>query len=529
MKKINIIFVILFSCIIAACFDDKGNYDYSEKPQITIEGLEELYSKVAFQDILRIDPEVTSNNPEDQLSYLWTTFPPDYDSYEGIPLPADTIGREKVLEYPVNLKTGKYAIQLRVTNESNGYQVYANTILETRSDFSRGFYLLKDMGDRTELDLHLPNNTVSANLLEKSLGEPLNEKAVSLGINFHYSFIGDESPDYQTTTTLNLCTENNMRVLDLNDMSVIYDHSSMFWGEEAVETPFYMTHCVYGVAYLSSKGCYFSMQAPAWGMMGAGKFGYPGLVDGQNGEYSPNPNAAFCSYSMSLFFFDELKGRFLSNDFNGSVKSFSDLGQSNEVLPYKPNGIPHKLKFFGRDQVGGVATGYAIFEDKNTAGKHYLYKLGFKTNAYYNPIKDVVEINSSSKLNQASLIANNELTDRVIYFVTGNKLYLYNTENYSEVELSPSGFASDEEITYIGHRYWTQDSEDEEYKLNDLTIATYKDGKYKVYMYNILEGKPTGQPNRILTGEGKVLKVHYLSPRMDGDSHSDYPCSHTAL
>ncbi len=37
--------------------------------------------------------------------------------------------------------------------------------------------------------------------------------------------------------------------------------------------------------------------------------------------------------------------------------------------PNKPNGITHHLKFFGKNYMDETSTGYALFEDENTAGK----------------------------------------------------------------------------------------------------------------------------------------------------------------
>ena len=51
------------------------------------------------------------------------------------------------------------------------------------------------------------------------------------------------------------------------------------------------------------------------------------------------------------------------------------------------------------------------------------------------------------------------------------------------------------------------------------------DGKYKVYLYEILGGKPYGKPVRVLEGEGKVVKMHYVDPSMSMVSYSYFPSS----
>ena len=46
-----------------------------------------------------------------------------------------------------------------------------------------------------------------------------------------------------------------------------------------------------------------------------------------------------------------------------------------------------------------------------------------------------------------------------------------------------------------------------------------------MYLYEILGGKPYGKPVRVLEGEGKVVKMHYVDPSMSMVSYSYFPNS----
>lgn len=46
-----------------------------------------------------------------------------------------------------------------------------------------------------------------------------------------------------------------------------------------------------------------------------------------------------------------------------------------------------------------------------------------------------------------------------------------------------------------------------------------------MYLYEILGGKPYGKPVRVLEGEGKVVKMHYVDPSMSMVSYSYFPSS----
>ena len=56
MKRYKL-FVLLFIPLISSCFDDKGNYDYHEVAEITIEGLPELLEVVGGAEHLWPPPQ----------------------------------------------------------------------------------------------------------------------------------------------------------------------------------------------------------------------------------------------------------------------------------------------------------------------------------------------------------------------------------------------------------------------------------------------------------------------------------------
>ena len=413
---------------------------------------------------------------------------------------------------------------LRVTNKSNQLATFRVMSLSVVTKFSEGFYLLKDMGNSTDIDLHTPDNGVISDIFLKMDGEHMSAAPVSLGLDPGYCFVDDATAERVITQALTVCTENDVRISNIEDMSPIYTHNTMFIsGESPEEKPYYVWRNTFGVGYISDQGVYFSTQAVAQNLFGSGKFGYPAMVNNEE-ETKPNKNGVFTSTKGGGFcFLDELRGRFLFLDYNGRLYAYSDLDEDNKEKEYKPNDIQHHLKFFGGNFIGSNSLAYALFEDEHIKGKHYIYQLEVKP-VYYNPIEKVVEVAATSKLNGANLFATNELTAKVMYFVNNNQLYMYDLEQNTEEPLSLTDMVSEEEITYISNRYWTGDAV-EDNNFDYLAIATHKDGKYKVYLYEILGGKPYGKPVRILEGEGKVVKMHYVHPSMTMNSYSDFPGS----
>lgn len=68
MKKItkNTLYLALLLFLTTACYEDKGNYDYSEVPEITAEGLPEQVTLLQKADVLSIAPP--SSHPQKESS-----------------------------------------------------------------------------------------------------------------------------------------------------------------------------------------------------------------------------------------------------------------------------------------------------------------------------------------------------------------------------------------------------------------------------------------------------------------------------
>ena len=157
--KIRYIFsVIIISFLYASCYDDKGNYDYVDFTDVIIKDIEDSYNAVSFQDTLRITPDIELDHG--QFEYLWM-INEAYVGTQYIEIKWDTIGKEKTLVYPVSLPNGNYEITLKATDSETEYSVFYNTQLIVKTEFSLGFYVLKETEDGlTEVDLHTPDKVL---------------------------------------------------------------------------------------------------------------------------------------------------------------------------------------------------------------------------------------------------------------------------------------------------------------------------------------------------------------------------------
>ena len=252
MKKFFIIYVLIY--LFVACYDDMGNYDYHEISEVTIDSVKASYRVVSFKDTLQIKPEIKSTGNNERFEYLWTIYNSAEKDDEGIVI-TDTISREAELEFPVNLKAGDYTIVFKVQNAEDKRELYKTTFLHVETEFSRGFYVLKNMNGVGDMDLHLPESGMFENILSNS-GVEISGEPKSLGICPSYSFIDENTGSYGYATTLNVCTDKDVHLLNAVEMKEIYSLNTMFFGEIPQEKPYTVLPTEYGAYYISEKGIY---------------------------------------------------------------------------------------------------------------------------------------------------------------------------------------------------------------------------------------------------------------------------------
>ncbi len=93
-----------------------------------------------------------------------------------------------MLDFPVNIKQGFYDLTFRVTNKSNKLETYQVMSLSVVTKFSEGFYLLKDMGNSTDVDLHASDNSLVDNIFLKMDGEHMPDAPVSFRVRSRILF-----------------------------------------------------------------------------------------------------------------------------------------------------------------------------------------------------------------------------------------------------------------------------------------------------------------------------------------------------
>jgi hypothetical protein len=515
MKKI--LYYILALTVVAGCYKDESSDRYDPIGAIQINGVEEEYNLIMLVDALKITPEVTSTSPDDKVDgfeYLWTYYShTDYNnaSAAGTATPVDTIAQTKDITWDITLKPGDYTIWFRITNPANGYTVYRAITLNVSTEFSNGFYFLKETaGGDTELDFHKPNGAggwiTMPDMLNMRLGAPIAGAPTSLGIFASYPYINKENGQPENGAVLVPMGGKDLKVLSLEDLSLVYDHNDIFFSGEAPD------HKPLRAFYLSMFGIpvfIFDDGAYAAGFDSrTGKVGYPEAPAGgcslSHGMMADDDGSSFPIEFLQ--FFDELNGQLVYYSYEGTLVSLS--GDNN----ISPTGITHRPLFMG-------SSGWCVFENPGFADR-YLYLLNgdFLMSATTEPILEIRPISASEapNFNSAELYGAHKTNKQFLYGSTGDKLYMYNTGSDAEKQLTLSGFGAGEQITMITHKPGVHNPANRDDTAGFLFIATHAGGHYKVYMYKVTGGEPDGEPF-VIEGTGKVVDMQYAggSPNYD--------------
>lgn len=120
MKK-NIYILLLFSLtvVLESCYGDKGNYDYEDVNEITVDLGGAKYTYVVG-NVARLEPALTfatQEIAESELKYNWT-------------LNGEFISDKRVLEFTVEKIASQVECQLRVTNPKTGLTYIGRTSMD---------------------------------------------------------------------------------------------------------------------------------------------------------------------------------------------------------------------------------------------------------------------------------------------------------------------------------------------------------------------------------------------------------------
>lgn len=314
MKHLNIVILSFTLVLMAACYDDKGNYDYHELEMVTIDTagttIQSEYAIMRF-DTLRLEPKVfyegreVTDDQQAPLDYQWTIF--SATSGAGASAAIDTIGTERILDAIINRTGGNYFVQLVVTNRNDGIRQFFRIPVAVSEVFDGGWMVFYERADRAGYadlalifnpwtKLNVNYNRYYTNLYETTNGEPLQghpirclDIAVSLASGNNY---------------VGLCTDYTLVGVSENGIEKALDFPDFFHEAPATMKPIW------------------------YGQHGSG------VMSGQSSEVLLNDNTIY----TNTYSFSATEGR---NTRFGVAKFTNDLG---ELAPWNAE-VPNTLNY----------------------------------------------------------------------------------------------------------------------------------------------------------------------------------------
>lgn len=492
MKKINnIVWLFFISLFFVACFEDDNKYDYAELDGVTIEGIAEKYTKVSRQDVLSITPTVTSKADLEYVWELWTSARQD-----GIIYHPDTIGYAKDLNYEICEEPGSYYLVLNVKNKETGVTTIFRSTLNVVTINSTGWYLLKDEGSTekyTDYDFIYDGGRIDNWIAFYNDGKKLKGEAVKSIFISKYSDVASGG-GYNYASVLLPLAKEEIVVLDLSSGNIRKPFESLFF--ESLDVKNFQDISVQndGVSMnLVNNNSVYSMNATNATSFFA-LYGQYSFSKSLNGLQGPN-------------YFDNLSKSFVYVAYQ-RINRYVDAS----TAPISCNDMEADMLWesainFQAQSRGWIS--YALMK-KHSTSDYMLVKLNLSTGwGNSNPIVKVDIIPSTLNFVTAEKRAVNA-DYGIIYFVKDHKLYKYLIDNQHEEAILdlPAG----EEVTCMQHIAYPNQMSSDVYgaQVNCFAIATYADGKYKVWLHEFDAGnlKPLTKPT--FEGNGRVACINYV-------------------
>ena len=509
MKKIGTIILLSLFVVLGmtACYEDESSLGTIEVGKIEIADLQDM-SVVSYSDnVLHIEPDVKAGYPEEEMRYAWYIHGGEFDDDSEIEggFRTNLISEEKVLDYEVNLPSGRYRLIFEAI-APNGYSQWKQMYLTASTPFSQGFYLLKETADgNTEVDLFMTDG-LNEDLITKALGAPMTGKPVGMSVIYRNGYINEETQDMDEANVLHVISETDYRGFRTEDLVQLFDPTNLTYDGAlpAGEHPQTFIQNMSGIVLMTEAGIYKTNDASAGAT--SSKFGVNLFPSGSKYVY------ALGGGMNGLPFWGE-----------GTHRIYDNLGTTKDPLawelPAGANADNLSCIACGLNTHVGVETGWFLLED-NTSGKRYLAFIGTVISGYYEvaAVTEVRELPADSHLANGNLFAGCGLQAQVIYVVDDNTLYAYNLTNGTETQIPLPGLDNGT-ITYIGNNYMNDYYGDETTNFDYLLVGTNNGDDYSLYFYDgLVSGVPKGEYFQVVKGKGTVKGVRYLSLTFDPSS-----------
>lgn len=517
-KSLYMMVVAFLAVSMSACYDDKGNYDYTDLAEVRIDtvgtGIQSSYS-IQRYDELSLSPNVYYNGrlatDSDPLDYVWTLYAVTTSAITDYTV--DTLATTRELNVPITRKAESYALQLTVTNREDLTQTYFRVSVRVDEVIAGGWVVLYECADapgKTDVGVvinPLVKNNVIKNrefwdLYSASNGEHLDGAPVR--VQKTVVSIADDP--------ITLVSEKDIVLVNNASFVRSYGFSDFFFDPPTNHNIQY-----YGTVGMMSRGELLindnKVYTTTWNALSRNNsFGV-----GSTGNYGElaNWSSNIKGQNFNSVVYDQTNQRFLKQNY-GSLE-LTAFAPQDEAAAFDVNNVGGQLLMgdWGMGASVNMPYDYNIFSNGN---QRFLTISNFvNTNATTPRIgMGYYDITSSPGIQQATTMAAASLGQYVLYG-SGDKVYnlMYNRSTTANVLWTAPN--NGEEVCCVRLQkfyFFTLQMAMLPHANAVLHIATWnestKEGKLYEYEINPASGAIMGEPY-IYTVPGKVKDMGWNS------------------
>lgn len=399
------IIVVALLALLAACYKDKGNYDYNPPEEPLVTNLDTVYS-VFVGDSLIIKPTIQFSDPS-KLNFDWSIAVPELAS--GLSFKGPEI------RMVFGLGANRYRGKLTITDNANGMKYFHDFLISGKTNFSQGTTVLSVDNGETKLSFIKPDGTVQPDIYEAAnLGEKLGNKPRQL-IGLRHASI----EPYHTTSYWVFTDEGDKGVqINSNTMKKIKNLAGNFFTPPASIVPgsFSPTQMESMNGVINGK-LYTGMtqtwnKNPLYNM-----FGLPA-----EGDYNLYEQAAFNSIMPYFLGYDKVRKQVVGFT-NFGTPAYIGTGYQVAGDAFDPRSLGLDLLFFVQVNDGNC---FAIGKDASGTLKEIKFGVVFMGIIQLKP--EYIRNFSRPDLITPSTKWTNS-PGEIFYFSSGSKVYRYNPTN----------------------------------------------------------------------------------------------------
>ena len=471
-----------------SCYEDKGNYSYGELETIKISNVESEYTKIYLDERLQIDPQVETSDPHADLKYKWTFL-------------GDTIAlsSQLALDTFMSWKPASYNLVLQVTNSNTGYTVYKQTKVTVNTEFSIGWYVLKDDGSVADLDLYTDTKLIP-NVIQRVNGTPLQGRGEKISFFADHDVFDADNNKYSGKAILFCLTDKDINGIDAVTAHRWREFEDLFFEQPEKREPGCMAEGIVG-AFMINNGKVYPLELSS---ASNGKFGTKRHLNGDYNNYYLSKYAYCDGFKYDLLVYDTVSCSFCTASARQDYMSVPKDGEASEMSGQNTN---KELLYLGSRTFMMGTHAYAVLQDKSDPDLKMISKIKIivRANFFISGLEfsnDTLEVNSPAWKAEGYTMSHSE---EVMYFVADGKLYSQNVAGKKGQPTVEFEIPAGEKATFIKSQYLNK--KNFLYNSNYVILGTEINGTYKIRCFGkTTAGHLNPVPELELPREGEVAE-----------------------